>query len=251
MARSVEGEESLILRAIAYGESDRVVTLLARNEGKVSALAKGARRSQRRFAGGLGLLSLGEASFVERPGAELARLERFEARAMWPGILADLGKIAHAGYAAELLDALLPPRQAEPRVFELALAFVHALDAGSASAELLRVFELHLLERIGLRPALEACVRCGRPADDLAGQRLDPQRGGVVCARCHGEGPLLDGEARLALRAAQAAALTAPPPMPPRAARGARAATQAILELHVGRQMKSVAFIDKLNQAAP
>jgi len=250
MARTIEAEEALILKAIAYGESDRVVTLLGRKEGKVAALAKGARRSKKRFAGGLSLMSLGLASLVDRPGAELARLDGFDARSMWPGVIGDLGKIAHAGYVAELLDALMPPRQADERVFELALSFMRALDAGEARAEALRVFELHLLDRVGLRPELAACVRCGRPADDAPGQRLDPHKGGVTCASCRGDGPLLDGPGRRAMLTALEASFAPLPSWRAEAARGARIATQAILQAHVGREMKSVAFIDKLNQAA-
>src|SRR6185436_6327254 len=116
---------------------------------------------------------------------------------------------AHAGYAAELLEALSPPRQADAPVFALALAFVRALDAGEARAELLRVFEMALLDRIGLRPALDRCVACGRIADDATGQRLDPHRGGVVCASCRGDGPLLDGAARRALLDARATPIDA------------------------------------------
>ena len=251
MARTIEAEPALVLRAIAFGEADRVVTLLCAKQGKVAALAKGARRSQKRFAGGLGTLCYGEASYVERPGADLARFERFEARSMWPGIMADLGKIAHAGYAAELLEALLPMHQPDEPVFALALGFVRTLDAGEARAELLRVFELQLLDRVGLRPALDACVSCRRPADDAAGQRLDPRRGGIICGQCRGDGPLLDGAARTLLCAAQACKLddAAALKPSPEAARGARIAIQAFLTSHVGRVLKSVAFIEKLNQA--
>ena len=242
----------MVLRTVAYGESDRVVVLLCARRGKVSALAKGARRSQRRFAGGLGLLQLGRATLAERPGAELARLDRFEPTETWPGLYTDLGKIAHAGYAAELLDALAPPRQPDPPIFALACAFARALEAGEARVELLRVFELTLLDRAGLRPVLDRCVACGRPADDGAGQRVDPHRGGIVCGRCGGEGPLLDGAARTALRAAQATDLADAHALhlAPAARPGARAALQAILGAHLGRTLRSVDFIDKLNQAA-
>ena len=58
-----------MLRAVSYGESDRVVTLFGRTTGRVSALARGARKSQRRFAGGLGLCSVGDVSVRERAGA--------------------------------------------------------------------------------------------------------------------------------------------------------------------------------------
>ncbi|MEO6952451.1 MAG: DNA repair protein RecO [Polyangia bacterium] len=251
MARTLDGELALVLRAVAYGEADRVVVLLCQNEGKVAALAKGARRSQKRFAGGLGLMSLGRATYVERPGADLARLERFEATAMWPGVLADLGKIAHVGYVAELLDILAPAHQQETPLFELALAFLTALDAGEASADRLRVFELQLLDRLGMRPELARCVVCARPSDDRVGQRLDPVRGGIACGTCRAEGPLVGGEVRIALVAAQARTVADDATScTPEVARGMREALRAILAVHLPRQLKSVGFIDKLNRAS-
>lgn len=250
MSRSLEDEPAIVLRATAYGESDRVVTLLTERHGKVSALAKNARRSAKRFAGGLGLFTTGKAAFVDRPGAELARLERFDATMGWPGLLADLGKIAHAGYVAELLDGLLPARQADGVMYELALRFIRTLDAGEPSADLLRVFELALLEAVGLRPELTRCIGCGREADDAPGQRVDPSQGGLVCGRCRGAGPLVDGAARAYLVAAQAAAIEGPWPVAGAAAKASRAALQAILVAHLPRALKSVSFIEKLNESS-
>ena len=47
--------DAIVLGAVNYGEADRIVTLLGRGTGRLSALARSARKSQRRFAGGLGL----------------------------------------------------------------------------------------------------------------------------------------------------------------------------------------------------
>ena len=252
MVKTLDGELALVLRAVAFGEADRVVVLLCQTQGKVAALAKGARRSQKRFAGGLGLMTLGRATYVERPGAELARLERFEATAMWPGVLEDLGKIAHSAYAAELLDVLVPAHQQDTPLFELAVAFLQALDGGDASAERLRVFEMQLLDRLGLRPELGRCVVCARPSDDGLGQRLDPVRGGIACGGCRADGPLVDGATRAALVATQRLRVSDPAPaFSLEVGRGVRDALRAILAVHLPRQLKSVGFIDKLNRATP
>jgi DNA repair protein RecO (recombination protein O) len=77
---------AIVLRAVNYGEADRVVTIFGRETGRLSALARGARKSQRRFAGGLGLCSVGSAALRERTGAELLTLERFEVTASHPAL---------------------------------------------------------------------------------------------------------------------------------------------------------------------
>jgi len=87
---------AIVLGAVNYGEADRIVTLFGRATGRVSALARGARKSQRRFAGGLGLCAIGTAALRERPGAELLTLERFDVTEPHPGLGADVARLAHA-----------------------------------------------------------------------------------------------------------------------------------------------------------
>lgn len=243
-----ERERGIVLRAVAYGESDRIVTFLCEERGKLSALAKGARKSTRRFAGGLALLSVGELSYAERAGSELARLERFDAVSTWAGLFSDLGKIAHASYAAELVEALVPPRQCERAVFRLLLDFAQSLDAGTPSVVRLRGFELQLLLHLGLRPQLEHCTVCTKPATDGAGQRIDAERGGLVCGSCRAQGPLLSGETRAELLRALDTPLTEERSVThPEAS---KICVQALLAFALGpRKLRSIEFIDKLNQA--
>jgi DNA repair protein RecO (recombination protein O) len=104
----------------------------------------------------------GQAALRERPGADLLLLEDFDVQEARLGLAGDMGKTAHAAYALELCDRLCPPRHAEPAVFDWLQEFLHRLEAGRASAERLRVFELGLLDRLGFSPALDRCAVCGR-----------------------------------------------------------------------------------------
>src|SRR5204863_367477 len=163
-------------------ESDRVVTLFGRTTGRVSALARGARKSQRRFAGGLGLGSVGEISVRERSGAELLTLESFDVTASHPTFGTDVARMAHAAYAAELVTKLCAPRQVEVAVYDLLARFLDLLDAAGASAERVRVFELGLLGRLGFGPMVAACAVCGgtRSPPAPTEHRWDPDRGGAA-----------------------------------------------------------------------
>ena len=152
---------AIVLRAVNYGEADRIVTLFGRDTGRVSALARGARKSQKRFAGGLGLCAVGEAWVRERAGADLATLERFDVAESHQAFGTDVARMAHAAYAAELVGKLCAPRQVEAGVFDWLLAFLRLLDAEGASAERLRVFEIGLLGRLGFGPVVDTCAVCG------------------------------------------------------------------------------------------
>lgn len=237
---------AIVLRAVSYGEADRVVTLFGRTTGRLSALARGARKSQRRFAGGLGLGTVGEAWLRERAGAELLTLERFEATALHASFGSDVARMAHAAYVAELVTKLCAPRQAEAGVFDFLAGFLARLDAGGASAERLRVFELGLLGRLGFGPVIDACAVCGRA--DQREHRWDPDRGGTVCVGCGRVGRPLPGAVRAALiRIARtpldgAEALE----LPSDVNRGCREALLEIIKQHMSGPLHSVEFIAKL-----
>jgi DNA repair protein RecO (recombination protein O) len=231
---------------VSYGESDRVVTLFGRTTGRVSALARGARKSQRRFAGGLGLGSVGEISVRERAGAELLTLESFEVTSSHGSFGSDVARMAHAAYVAELVSKLCAPRQVELAVYDWLAEFLDRLDAEGASAERLRVFELGLLGRLGFGPIVAACAACGEAA--ATDYRWDPDRGGTVCARCGRTGRPIRAETRAALArlaetplgAAREAAL------PPDINRGCREALLEIIKHHITGPLHSLEFIAKL-----
>lgn len=241
---------AIVLRAVSYGEADRVVTLFGRTTGRVSALARGARKSQRRFAGGLGLGSVGDISVRERAGAELLTLESFDVTASHPSFGTDVARMAHAAYVSELVSKLCAPRQVELAVFDWLATFLDLLDAEGASAERLRVFELGLLGRLGFGPVVARCAVCGgaRSGPPPVDYRWDPDRGGVVCASCGRSGRPMRPEVRATLaRLAETplAAATATP-LAPDINRGCREALLEIVKHHITGPLHSLEFIAKL-----
>lgn len=242
--------DAIVLRAVAYGESDRIVTLLGRSTGRVSALARGARKSVKRFSGGLGLGARGAATLRERAGAELMGLEGFDVSEARLGLAGDLGRTAHAAYAVELCDRLCGPRHPEPAVFDWLDDLLGRLEGGAPTAERLRVFELGLLGRLGIGPQLDGCVSCGRDDRALADERVrwHPERGGIVCQECVRQGALLTGETRRAL--ARLGALTLEEAEHVTLDRdlnaGCRQAIQGLLAVHIPGTLKSLEFMEKL-----
>lgn len=245
---------AIVLRTINYGESDRVVTLIGRKTGRLSALARGARKSQKRFGGGLGLCSIGEAGLRERSGAELLTLESFDLQQSYASFSTDLARMAHAAYVAELVSKLCAPRQAEAEVYDWLRAFLGALDQQGASAERLRVFELGLLGRLGFGPMLDSCAVCGGerfpvglPVEEVA-FRWDPDRGGAICGACGSRGRPIRAVVRLALARLAATAVDAPvlEALPADVNRGGREAILEIVKLHISGPLQSLDFIAKM-----
>jgi DNA repair protein RecO len=166
------------------------------------------------------------------------------------GLGTDLGRMAHAGYVSELCDKLCAPHQPEVEVFDWLNRFLGHLEAAGASSERLRIYELGLLQRLGLGPAFDSCVACGRfgLADETV--RLQPDRGGVLCALCGRKGTQLSPPVRRALFSLsgldldQAGELTLD--------RDINAACRnAIFELlssHLPGPLKSLEFVEKIGR---
>ncbi len=242
----------IVLRTVDTGESDRVVTLLTRERGKVAAYARGARASRRRFGGSLEPFTLVAAEVRERTGSELLGLDSVSPIAAFGGIRGDLARIACASYAAELARELVRDHEPHDDLFDLLAAYLGVLDAGPARPAALRAFELGALRAAGLSPRLDACVRCGGTLAVDRAVRLDPAQGGFLCAACQGlaapGAPSVSpgtaaALARLAeggLGAAAGETLEAP------AGREARDALTAFIEYHLGKRLQARRFLEEI-----
>lgn len=231
---------ALTLRSVPYGESDKILTLFTRDRGKLGAIARSAQRSQKRFGGALEPFALLQVALVARAGADLMRLERAEVSRPNAGIATELVRMGQAATALELARELLPPEQPEPALFDALTAFLASLDHEGASTEGLVAFELAALEHAGLAPRLTECGVCGKPLPAGKAARFDPRRGGIVC-RADGGGPVtLSGRAVEALAQLARGQLT---PLPAKEARAVAEALRSLTEWHLGRPLKSAAFL--------
>lgn len=175
----------IVLRRTNFSETDRIVTLYTRERGKVSCIAKGARKPISRLAGSTEVLTYGRYQLAE--GRNLDIISQAEIRESFPRIRADLSRISHASYVAELTNVMIEEEhEGNVDVFETLLSALYLLERPNDPETIVRRFELQLMKLLGYEPALGACVRCRRVFDD---ERLffSPSMGGLVCEDC---GPL-------------------------------------------------------------
>ncbi|MGD0948500.1 MAG: DNA repair protein RecO [Candidatus Binatia bacterium] len=184
-----QASQAIILRTRAYGESDKIVTFLTEDAGKLTGIAKGAKNSRRRFANCLDPFTRVRAHFRSRPGAGLVFLESCDL--LEPvGALVDPAKFAYGSYLVELIDQLTAEAYPVRELYNLLVEGLDELRYGAATAALLRAFEVQLLCRAGYDPELQHCGRCRRRLGAAA--FLDPIHGSIVCAGCRSrEEPLI------------------------------------------------------------
>ncbi len=195
--------EAILLRAVDFGESDRIVHFLTRDRGRLTAIAKGARRSRRRFPGTLDVFNRLEIEGRMRPRASMAFLERARLLDAFLGIRADPARYALASFLTEMLDRMSPEGlgggEAE-RLYDFAVESLSLLAKVRPDSTLRVLLELRALDALGLRPEFGRCVRCGRvPGDSVDAKHsvsFFVPDGGIVCSAC---GIRLDGLIRVDL----------------------------------------------------
>lgn len=176
--------EAIVLHAFDYLESSRIVRLLTRDGGLRSAIAKGARKSQRRFGSGLDLFAQGTAYLHAKPGRELDMLSGFEDVRPRSALAADLERFTGAETIAEI--ALRFGREgADVELFDVvAAAFDAILAAAERDArEATLAGAWRIVAALGFAPTLDGCAECGTSLADEA-THFSHSAGGVLCARC-------------------------------------------------------------------
>lgn len=195
--------EGIVLRARELGEYDRLVSLYTRDLGRLTAVAKGARRIRSRFGAALELFTWGDAVGFEREGRALMRLDHFDIRRSFRGLREDLERLGQGARMVEAVARLTGERDPYPACFALLLRALRALEAGSA-ARVQLAFTLRLLDLLGHRPRLDRCRGCG--AVGTAAVAFEAAEGRVACARCRAAGAVTVSPRALgALRGLQAA----------------------------------------------
>jgi DNA repair protein RecO (recombination protein O) len=203
LARERLLSDALLLRRTPYGEVDLVVHLFTAEAGSVAALARGARRSTRRFVA-LEPLHLLRVTVELVPGRELGTLIETELVRPRLALLGRLASMEAAGAALRWLRRLAPPRTPEPELWRETNQLLDALDStDAAGAEaLLGAAGLRMLALAGWGLELERCVRCGRACPPKARAIVDVRAGGIVCRNCGGVGITVTAAARAAMAAA-------------------------------------------------
>jgi len=154
--------EAIILRTRDHGESDRLVTFLASGQGKLTGIAKGARRSKKRFVHSLEPLSLVTMTYVERTSTALVRIDASSLKNAFTALRQDLTRLGYASLGCELVLELAPEREADPALFALLSQYLHRLEAGDDPETLALLFEARILTLSGFGPNLQRCARCGQ-----------------------------------------------------------------------------------------
>jgi len=153
--------EAIVLRTYPFRESDLLVTLFTRLEGKVRGVARAAKKSRRRFGGALEPLTHVKVTYEDRERQELVRLDACEVISSPLTSEVSYPRAVALGHVAELLDELSPDREANDAVFRLGLSVLAQL-ANDQFWLPITYFDLWMARLMGYLPDITGCLTCGR-----------------------------------------------------------------------------------------
>lgn len=173
--------EAIILKHSDFGEADRLLTLFTREQGKLRALAKGARKPGSRKGGHLEPYSRVRLQLAS--GRDLYIVSQAEAIEINSGLSNSLESLGYAAYAAELAEKFSLEGEAQPGLYRLLAETLARLASGEGGQLSVRYYEVRLLDQVGFRPELQECLGCRQEIQPVD-QFFSFEQGGALCPRC-------------------------------------------------------------------
>jgi DNA repair protein RecO (recombination protein O) len=177
--------DAIVLHAFDYLETSRILRLLTREAGVLSVLARGARRSRKRFGSAMDLFAQGVAEIHVRPNRDLQTLAALDVTRARSELGSDVGRFTAASMISEIV-LRFPYEESAGGIFDVveecfdrigAAEPEHTLDAALAGA-------WRIIAHLGFTPALDVCANCHATLDPAATVPFSHSAGGALCARC-------------------------------------------------------------------
>ncbi|MBI5484554.1 MAG: DNA repair protein RecO [Deltaproteobacteria bacterium] len=235
----LEKLQAIVLSTTDYGESDRIAALFTLEHGRLNGFARGARNSRKRFGPALETFARIDLQLSYKVG--LSSLRQADVITVYQGIRSDLGCIAHALYACELVECITPEGQPLPRLYRLLTAYLERLDSGHQNDADRRLFEVNLLNILGYRPSLEGCSRCG---SEFTGAGALMQHGGeLLCRFCAATGRIIVAPALQGLLACLSTGRFGLVQLSDDALQQAGILLDEAVTVHAGKKLKTLDFL--------
>jgi DNA repair protein RecO (recombination protein O) len=245
---------AIMLRATEHGDYDKIVTFFTLYHGKITLMAKGAKKSVRRFAGILELFSVLSLVWTGGRGSGLPILQEASVVSPFEQIRKDIVRTAYASCWCEMVSLWMEQGQRQVPVYNLLAYLLDQLNGERQSSEMLHIaFQLRFMAINGFRPGLEHCRVCASTLKEFqnASVLFDVKRGGVLCERC---GPSTTGRLHLSKGTIKLLSWVLNAPLEKlhrvRFSKQAVDETVRMLEVfvpyHLGKETKSLKFLKQL-----
>ncbi|SHE64738.1 DNA replication and repair protein RecO [Seinonella peptonophila] len=171
--------KGIVLKVQDYGESDQIVRLFSEQLGRISLMARGAKKTRSRLSAATEPLI--EAEFLFFQGSGISSLSQADVINSHRQIRDDLLQMAYAAYWLSLIEHNIEEQEPHPALYRRLVKLLHSLEHEVDAEVLTRIWELTILEIAGYKPIFDRCVRCHRSPEQFF---LSVNQGGFLCQQC-------------------------------------------------------------------
>lgn len=172
--------KAIVIGSKKLSDTDLLITLFSQDQGKIVAVAKGARSSKSKLAASVQPYTYGR--FNMTSGSSFQTVSSVEILDSFYGIREDLKKYAYGSYVMELTQHVVLEGEAQNELFNLVLETVHGIHT-TEKYELLKLsFELKVMNILGYKPNVLECINCGNTEPEK--YYFHGSAGGILCQNC-------------------------------------------------------------------
>jgi DNA repair protein RecO (recombination protein O) len=178
---------AIVLRVTEFSETSCIVSVMTREFGRLTVMAKGARRPKSPFEAAIDVLAICRIVFIHKTAA-MSLLTEAKLERRFRSAETDLHRLYAGYYVVELLRTLTDEGDPNPELFDLTHDMLLQMDQSDLSGDELNLrllqYELGMLDLIGHLPMLTRCVSCGREKTLTTDTNFGLNAGGVLCKSC-------------------------------------------------------------------
>ena len=176
----LEKIEGFVIKTQDYSETNKIVTLFSKKYGKLSAMARGAKKLKSRMAAVTQPFIHGEyLIYVNQKG--LSTIQQGDVLNSFRMVREDILKTAFVAYISELVDKLVDPYQPHFDIYDQFFQTLKWISDDKDIEIAIMMFELKLFKKGGFAPIVDQCVRCGNQENLVSFSIVE---GGLLCNQC-------------------------------------------------------------------
>jgi len=177
--------EGIVLKSMEYQEADKIVTIFTKDYGKITAIAKGVRKTKSKFGSSLEILT--HSVFLFYKGRNIDIVSQTEILESFFSTSKEVIKFAFAANCVEVVNKLTEEREINIDLFNLLKEVLHYLRESNDPKLLTLSFKWQTMSILGYRPSLNHCCRCNKSVEDQKEMHFNIKEGGLVCNHCIAE----------------------------------------------------------------
>ena len=174
--------DAIVLRTVNYSDTSIIAILLSKNYGKITVMAKGARKFKSPFSAQLEPMNILSLNYFHKDGRNIQLLKESSFIENSSCIRQDINSLSYGLTVVEILDKLIHENDIDPIIFRLGVKVLLALKKNDINNDILfSFFVLQLSIRLGFMPEFKKCFKC---SIQLQSANFDQNEGELICENC-------------------------------------------------------------------